>query len=443
MTSHSVPAWLLSPALPVAGVLHGMLFCLAISHITGFAWPPLVTRVLYGVLLVSAGVLVWQRRAAPAAWVAADTLLALFLVGALFSWVLYAQGESATVKYLQFIPFMVVLPYVLGRIMTPRDTVLLVRLLAWAGPLTIVLAVIDYAQYGEAIMIGSRVLFFGVAHGPLLISFALAGSLVASGYLLFTHGSTRGQKIALLLTQGMCIAALVLVAGRGGLLAALLGLSVLMALVRHVSALWKVGVMTYLAVVMIFSFFFLPSPQSELYARLLTNPGTVYHGTVRGMPVLSIEVAAEPILGDESCRPFQEGVNSVAMRWVLYREAVAMFQAVPWTGVGAAMFGRYSCVGVGGYPHSTILQAFAELGIVGGLLFAGLMATPVRNLRRQSNSGHRMAPFVMAMFAQSLLTDQLYGTYFMAAGTYFWVGTTASMRSSVAWEHSLDIQKNA
>jgi len=44
-------------------------------------------------------------------------------------------------------------------------------------------------------------------------------------------------------------------------------------------------------------------------------------------PVLG---AAGPILGEASCQPFKEGNNSVAMRWVLYREGVAMLVAHPY-----------------------------------------------------------------------------------------------------------------
>ena len=80
-----------------------------------------------------------------------------------------------------------------------------------------------------------------------------------------------------------------------------------------------------------------------------------------------------PILKEASCLPFKHGIDSVAMRWVLYQEAVAMFLQDPWIGVGAAAFGKYSCAGIGGFPHSTALQILAELGILGAGLFAILV----------------------------------------------------------------------
>jgi O-antigen ligase len=89
---------------------------------------------------------------------------------------------------------------------------------------------------------------------------------------------------------------------------------------------------------------------------------------------------------------------------------------------------------MGGYPHSTILQSFAELGVAGGLLFAGLMACAMTgSLQRTGGSKHWMMPLILGMFVQYLATDQFYGNYLMAAGTYFWVGVAASMQSNSEW----------
>lgn len=65
-------------------------------------------------------------------------------------------------------------------------------------------------------------------------------------------------------------------------------------------------------------------------------------------------------------KPIVYGVSSVAIRRVLYGEAVDLALAHPLTGIGASKCGFYSCGGWGAYPHSTFLQAFAELGVVGG-----------------------------------------------------------------------------
>lgn len=383
--------------------------------------------------------LVWQSRTLPRTSVLPDKLFGLFILAILISLLVHGRSDFSALKYLQFVPLMVVLPYVLGRIMTPDDVKRLVRVLVWAGPLILLLVIFDYHQSHESPMTGHRWIFFGVNHSPLLISFMLSASLIASSFMLFTQRRTVWGRAGLLVFQGVCVAALVLIAARGVLLGAMLGLAFLMLAMGGVSIVRRTGFLMYLSALLIFAFSILPNPQSELYAKLMTDPKIVYK-------IYSIEAqnfgadtakpGITPILGEAACGPFKEGQNSVAMRWVLYKEAVSVFQSSPWVGVGAALFGRHSCTGAGGYPHSTILQSFAELGAAGGLLFAGLMAWAMASLLRAGRAKHRMMPFVLGMAVQYLATDQLYGNYLMATGTYFWVGVVASMQSNSEWSLS-------
>ena len=100
-----------------------------------------------------------------------------------------------------------------------------------------------------------------------------------------------------------------------------------------------------------------------------------------------------------------------------------------------------------GYPHSTILQSFAELGIVGGLLYCGLLIIALFDFFRRAFNGtaktaSAAAQLSLSLFVMFLLTDQLYGNYFMAIGSYFMIGVAASMRSHQAWTDAPD-SKNA
>ncbi len=384
--------------------------------------------------------LAWQRRHLLRTPGLTDIIYGIFVLSVLISFLAHGRVDFVVGKYLQFVPFLVVLPYILGRIMTPGDTRLLVLILLWAGPLALSLAFIDYYQSHESMTAGPRWIFFGVDHSPLLISFMLSASLIASSFLLFAQHRSAWRQAALLVVQGICLAALVFVAARGVLLGALLGLALLMLAMRGVSVVRRAGFLMYLSAVLIFAFSVLPNPQSELYAKLMTDPNIVYKASSGEALDSGADAAASgatPILGVAACSLFKEGQNSVAMRWVLYKEAVSVFQSAPWVGVGAAMFGRHSCVGVAGYPHSTILQSFAELGVTGGLLFAGLMACAMAGiLRRAGGPRGWMMPLVLGMFVQYLVTDQFYGNYLMAAGTYFWVGVAASMQCNDEWSPS-------
>ncbi|WP_310446587.1 O-antigen ligase family protein [Thiobacillus sp.] len=428
-----VPAWLLSPALPAAGLLYGLLFCLAIAHLMGWMWPPLATKIFYGALFSWVGVLAWRSRPLPRSPVLADKLFGLFVLGVLVSLLAHGRADSSAMKHLQFVPSLVVLPYIIGRIMTPGDARLLVRVLVWAGPLILLLAIFDYYQSRETMTAGPRWIFFGTDHSPLLISFMLSASLIASTFMLFMQHRTAWRQAALLVVQGISVVSLVFVAARGVLLGAMLGMVFMMFATRGVPVVRRVGFLMYLSAVLIFAFFVLPNPQSELYAKLMTDPNIAYQTSFAEAPNFGADTAvsgATPILGEAACSPFKEGQNSISMRWVLYKEAVAVFLGAPWGGVGAALFGRHSCAGVGGYPHSTILQSFAELGAAGGLLFVGLMAWTMASLLRAGRTKHWMLPLVLGMAVQYLATDQFYGNYLMAAGTYFWVGMTASMQSN-------------
>lgn len=175
--------------------------------------------------------------------------------------------------------------------------------------------------------------------------------------------------------------------------------------------------------------FFLPV--STFYAAILSIPA----------PVSITTTEFESILGEASCQSFKDGVDSVAMRWVMYREAWAMFIQNPVWGVGVARFGDSSCTGANWYPHNTILQGFAELGFIGGGLQIGLFILTASTLLQRVilNPQFRIKAayaFVVGLFVLFLVSDQFYGNYLMAAGTWLIVGIAASLRTNANEESS-------
>jgi len=226
---------------------------------------------------------------------------------------------------------------------------------------------------------------------------------------------------------GFITVVLVWVMARGWLFAGLAGVAVVSLAMRESALALRVGLFASVFLTAALALHILPA--SSFYAAILTAP----------VPATVTEFC--PILGDASCQPFREAVDSVAIRWVLYREAVALFMKNPVWGVGAAQFGNCSCTGPGWYPHSTILQGFAELGLVGGSLQIGLFVVAAMTLLRPlmfvKQYGSRAAhAFVLALFALFLVSDQFYGTYFMATGTWLMIGIAASLRSKANEESS-------
>lgn len=112
-----------------------------------------------------------------------------------------------------------------------------------------------------------------------------------------------------------------------------------------------------------------------------------------------------------------------------------MFLENPVLGVGADKFGKHSCTGPGWYPHNTLLQAYAELGLVGGGLLTALMALAgvqlVRPLLTFGNGTTNWGAhvFALALFTLFFLVDQFYGNYFQAIGAWLTLGLASSLRA--------------
>lgn len=231
---------------------------------------------------------------------------------------------------------------------------------------------------------------------------------------------------------------LVIVVARGSSIAVALTAILLMKLIQGLRRR-KILLSIYLTVVVTVSFSLLPAQQSDFYLRLKTIASTDTEKTFSTVTDGRVVVPTLPSrVGDESqarslydsrCQPLVAGYNSVAIRRILYQEAIELFVHHPSDGVGATNFGKYSCAGEGAYPHSTVLQAFAELGVAGGGLFLSLIAISLSQLWRIQSSSPVVAneaTLLLALLVFFTISDQIYGSYFMAATSFFLFGVTAS-----------------
>lgn len=432
-------SYLLSPALPAAALLFGMVFCLAFSQFSGLHWPQSATITLYGVLFVWVGLLGWRQRRLWIRFGMIDALFWAFILLVLASLAIQGVFSPEAQKYGRYLPFMAMVPYVCGRLMRPRDVRLLFSIVASAGLIMLVLLAIDYWQNAATYKTYSRTPFFGHNYAPLLIGALLAGSLIVFYFRSLTENADSSKPLlrraADLAAVSLIAVALVWVAARGAVLSGLLGIFCLTLILRQCSLLKRLILILYLTGLLAISFQFLPQHQTLLYELLITKPNATF---LAESEKISPKQDSQ-ILGTASCQPFEEGNNSVAIRWLLYREAVAMFMKRPWLGVGAASFGRHSCIGVMGYPHSSILQAFAELGVIGGLLFVGLMLAASVSFSRKAVGGNAAPPtqaaqVALAWFTMYLLAGQISGNYFTDAGFYLFAGVAAGMQSNPAWD---------
>ena len=465
MRFKAIEPYFFTPALPAATLLFGMVFILAFFQFVGLRWQPSVTIVLYSGVLFWVALLAWRQRKLWSGFGSIDTLFGVFILWVLASLLMQGAPEYVAWKYGRYIPFLVILPYVCGRLMRVMGVRAFSRIVALAGFVILILLVIDYWQRLASLEVYSRWPFFGHDFGLLLIAMLLAASLIILTFFILTGPSKSFRHLSLrqvagLIILGLLSATMVAVAARGALLAGTLGVLCVVLAVRFCSLSKKILLLLYLAVMMSSAYFLLPKPQMQVYANLAAMPNMLFNSSEyaarlrdpanpewippnrRWNPITRtwdlVERTSKPVLGADSCRAVDQGINSLAIRWTLYQEAGAIFVNNPFWGVGAASFGRYSCAGEMGFPHSTILQAFAELGIVGALLYCGLLIFTLHSLIRKvfankDKSDDSSAQLILPLFVMYLLVDQLYGNYFMAVGSYFLIGVVASMRSNPEW----------
>jgi hypothetical protein len=440
-----------TPALPAAALLFGMVFCLALAHFAGVSWLPVATITFYVALFAWVSGMLWLRRASLGRLGIMDMLFAAFVVIVLGSLAATPGKTGAAQKYLRYLPFMMVAPYLCGRLMRGADMTIFMRVTLIAGVAMPPLLLLDrFTSVGREL---GRWPFFGHDHGALLVGTLLAVALIAlCVHALDSWNPGAGRRWITYGLIGLMTACLVWVMARGWLIAGLAGVTVVSLSMRHRAPVIRASLFAFVVGVVALSLTTLPA--TGFYSGLLTAPALTAPALTAPAPTAPAPTApaptapapvtavAGPILGEASCQPFRDGVNSVAIRSVLYQEAVAMFTKNPVFGVGATRFGDYSCTGPGGgYPHSTILQGFAELGLVGGGLLAGLLALAALTLMRtlptaEAATNGSAAVFALALFAALLAADQIYGNYFMSAGMWLMLGFAASLRTHEKQEPS-------
>lgn len=435
---------LLSPAAPALLLLFGLVFGFAFAHLAGMKWSPIATRLYYlGLLFWGGAVLVcrWKRRGQ---LVISDSLFLTFVLLVAGSLAVHWEASAAVAYYAKMLPFLVLLPYVLGRLVDASDFSFFVRALPWLGFLLLLLCVADFWLVPNPEEVLERWTFFGLNHAPLLIAQVLSAAMLVQVHIALrpevAPGSGAGNHVIAWTGLGLMAIGLVMIAARGSLIGAALTMTLLMFLIPG-SWRRKILLVVYLAIATVVAFNLLPAQQSEFYSRLKTlassdptqipNTGVEGRAAVSALPSGVTDSGPVTRRDGPRCQPLAAGFNSVAIRRVLYQEAIALSIQYPLAGVGAGNFGKYSCGGEGVYPHSTVLQAFAELGVAGGSLLLTLIAISLLNFWR----GHASSPAAaseaalwLALLAFFTLSDQIYGSYFMAAASFFLFGVAASLR---------------
>ena len=429
-----------SPAVPAALLFHVIIFGFAAVYYLNVPWQRSYTVTLY--LSVS----VWALAAIVRGWRNArpsfnrvDFWFVVFLAQVLLS--IAVNWWDGTTKYLEFMPVFFVLPYLLGRAMTRDDVIVFQKALIWMAAALLLLMPFEFLRilrFGPPYSNSPNPTLFAQGHGVML-----SGMLLAAAFLTLLSIALRPEvqsaqspggfwrRYAPHLGLGLIVLVMGWIAARGSAVAAIVATAVMFLLSPRRN--WKE--MTKAAFVFL-TFLVL----ATLYAQQNKHHTTYYQELLREPPIVELSGTVaivekhkttsefDPILGRAICSTI---VDSVTDRWTHYQQALAIFRAKSIFGIGANSYGFHACTGPGSFPHSTVLQVMAELGIVGALVYTALIISAfiallkVRFRETRSERVHAIREWAVGFFVFQFLVAQISGDYFISASLYFTCGLAA------------------
>lgn len=433
-----------SPAVPAALLFYVIIFGFAAVFYLNVPWQRSYTMTLYLVVSVWAlDAIVRRWRNARPSFNRVDFWFSVFLAQVLLS--IAVNWWAGTAKYLEFMPVYFVLPYLLGRVMNLADVIVFQRTLIWMAMALLLLMPFEFiriARFGLPYSNSPNPTLFAQGHGVML-----SGMLLAAAFLTLVSIALRseGQSVrcaggfwrryAPHLGLGLIVLVMGWIAARGPAVVAIAAMIVMFLLSprRNLKEKTKVAFVFLIFLVLATLYAQQNKYHSTYYQELLRKPPTVeISGTIAIVKEHKITSEFDPILGRAICGTI---VDSVTDRWTHYQQALAIFRARPIFGIGANAYGFHACTGPGSFPHSTVLQVMAELGIVGAFVYAALMISALGALMKiefretQSEGVHAIGEWAVAFFVFQFLAAQLSGDYFISASLYFTCGLAASFRA--------------
>lgn len=437
-------AFLESPAGVSALLLHGMLFGFAVASYLFLPWRRSYTIAFYLIVLLLAAIVL--RRRWPRITLAINRVDMFF--GAFLVLVLASSATHwwpGTAQYFLLAPFFFILPYLLGRLMNDRDVLIFWNMLLALGGVLLSLMPIEYIKDQLPYVDWPNPFLFGQGHGVMLSGLLFSATfLVLVSRLLLAGIKGAGAlgrvdgwaNLRLYLVFGLVIIAVGWISARGSAIAAVLGAGVLFVFSSYCGAKRKVSI------ALVFAFFvvlaalnpFQDQFSKQFYQAVLQPPpiflssGSWFGSAAdSSLDASGAPDSRRPILGEQACAAVKDSISD---RWVHYQTALAIFFSHPLAGVGANRYGHYSCSGPGWFPHSTILQVLAELGLLGVAVYGLMLLMALHAIWKHYHSSDdvlakAIAGWLLAYLIFQLATSQLYGNYFLSAGLYFVVGVAS------------------
>jgi len=432
----------LSPALPIFILLYGIVILFAITYYMGTSWHRIYTISFY--VLTSALGAIFVARSFTKKRPTLNRIDITFLI--FFVFLLISTSThwwEGSIKQLQMMPFFLFAPYALGRVMSVKDIIILRFLLAYAGPLLLLLIFPEYLRYmhnGYEYSDAPYPVLFGKNIGVMMSGLVLAASLLSLTSILLTQrASTDGQPLILRSARGflylIMLALFVLsiwMGSRGPLLITIVGMGVILQLTPSISWARKSEIIFVIVLAIFISYFSMEKNANKHYLNLLQSPQVLLEQTVN-RSISDKQNQGESFVRDHSI--CDRVADSVSERWRFIQEAIYITKEKPLFGVGANQFGFYSCAGPGAFPHNIVLHVFSELGAVVGALYCYLLwmtiAVPLRLARSiKKNCGVSLSCWLTSFSIMQILFALVSGDYFTSAPVYFLMGLAASILDS-------------
>jgi len=349
-------------------------------------------------------------------WTMGDLLFFGFvgMVGASLLWSDIEQQSRA----LRYLFAALLFPYCFARFASPRD----IRVFAWSVPALsaglMILVLISLAALGYRVLAQERVyLFWGLpAHQVFPIDMAfLALSMVAIPPSFCAKRAYFRVLIAGIVF--LSVATIALLGARAVLVACVATVSLVLVLGAWQPVRFRLAYFVTIICAIVFAVSISPPEKRWFFGQLLD---------IQSIPHEVPRIPDECKIKD----------NSMAIRTILYREGIAAFVENPLTGVGAGRFGFYSCYyeheGEFNSPHSTVIHAFSELGLIGGVLFLAPMLWAVywvlQQIARWRDGQSNLVLLVGPMFIFCVILDQMSSSYLTALHYYLLLGIIVALR---------------
>jgi len=413
-----------SPAGVSAFLQFGIVFGFAIASYLNMQWLKSYTIVYFSVVMVISFIVIIIRRPWTKFLIGRiDILFCIFFLLAFISAI--TNWTPSTYYYILLSPVFFITPFALGRIMNDKDLAVFIKLVLMMGVALLILMPIEHHRIGNQSLGSSLNQIFSQSHGVMLAGLLFIPTLLAliSRILITDSNNTLRQNLILYLLLGFLIIALIWINSRGSIIAGSISVFLLYLYSSSSRISRKIYTVAFMALFIIIGISNIPALNNKKNISEIGSPVPVFLNE----KLEPSHQKNEPILGRKSCESI---VNSVTDRWIHYQTAVAIFYEHPIIGVGANRYGEFSCTGPGSFPHSSILQVLAELGLIGFSIYASMLLISLQTVHRYFCTTSdvfkkSVIGWLLAYMSFQLIVSQLYGNYFLSAGIYFVLGIAA------------------